>query len=164
MELVRPDIGLIFWMLLSFSAVLFILGKFAWKPIMAALKERENTIEDALLSAEKAKEEMARLQSDNEKIILEAKKERDALLKEARDIKDQIIAEAKSQATIEAEKLIENAKKSINAEKSAAMNEMKVLVSELSIDIAEKILTKKMDDKASYDDIINNAIDGLKLN
>ena len=164
MELVRPDIGLIFWMVLSFGIVLFILGKFAWKPIMASLKERENSIEDALLSAERAKEEMVRLKSDNEKIMIEARRERDLLLKEAKDIKDQIIVEAKKQAVIEADKLIENAKKTIESEKKAAMNEMKELVSELSINIAEKIIIKKLEDTSSYDGIINDAISGLKLN
>ena len=100
MELVTPGIGLIFWMLLSFSLVLIILKKYAWKPVLQMLKEREENIENSLKSAEKAKDEMAKLQTDNERILNEARKERDLLIKEAREIKEKIIFEAKSQASI----------------------------------------------------------------
>jgi F-type H+-transporting ATPase subunit b len=98
MELITPGLGLVFWMVLSFSMLLYILKKFAWKPILKALKERENTIDTALKSADKAREKMEQLKADNEKTIKEAKNIRDSLLKEARQVKDKIIVEAKQKA------------------------------------------------------------------
>src|SRR6476646_4623212 len=98
MELVKPSIGLIFWMVVSFSIILFILAKFAWKPILGMIKDREESIENALASAEKAKEEMKALQSSNERILAEARNERDAMLKEAREIREKMIADAKGLA------------------------------------------------------------------
>ena len=114
MKLVTPDFGLVIWMTLTFLTVLFLLSKFAWKPILKMISEREKTIEDALLSAEKAKEEMAKLTANNELLIKEAQAERDALLKMARDTKDQIINEARDKASKEAERLIEVARETIN--------------------------------------------------
>jgi len=164
MELVRPEIGTIFWMTLVFLTLVFILGKFAWGPIMKSLKEREDTITNALLSAEKAKEEMSKLQSDNQKILAEAKAERDLLLKEARDIKDKMITDAKGIASIEAAKMIENAKVAIESEKASAINQIKAQVAALSIEIAEKILTKELSDKKSYDDVMSKSLENMKLN
>jgi F-type H+-transporting ATPase subunit b len=164
MELVRPEIGTIFWMTLVFLTLVFILGKFAWKPIMASLKEREDSITDALKAAEKAKEEMSKLQSDNQKILAEAKAERDLLLKEARDIKDKMIVDAKGIASIEAAKMIENAKVAIESEKASAINQIKAQVAALSIEIAEKILTKELSDKKSYDDVMSKSLENMKLN
>src|ERR1035437_5839816 len=152
MELVKPEIGTIFWMSIVFLTLVIILGKFAWGPIMKSLKEREDTITDALKSAERAKEEMSKLQADNQKILAEARTERDLLLKEAREIKDKLIADAKGLASIEAAKLIENAKIAIESEKLSAINQIKAQVAELSVEIAEKILTKGLSDKKSYDD------------
>lgn len=164
MELVRPEIGTIFWMTIVFLSILFILGKFAWGPIMKSLKEREDTIADALKSAEKAKEVMSKLQADNQKILAEAKQERDVLLKEAREIKEKMIADAKGIASIEAAKLIENAKAAIESEKIAALNQIKAQVAELSIEIAEKILTKELSEKKNYDEMIGKSLDAMKLN
>jgi len=164
MELVKPEIGTIFWMSIVFLTLVFILGKFAWGPIMKSLKEREDTITDALKSAEKAKEEMSKLQADNQKILAEARNERDLLLKEAREIKDKIIAEAKGQASVEAAKLIENAKLAIESEKLSAINQIKAQVAELSVEIAEKILTKELSDKKSYDEVIGKSLENMKLN
>ncbi len=164
MELVRPEIGTIFWMTIVFLSILFILGKFAWGPIMKSLKEREDTIADALKSAEKAKEDMSKLQADNQKILAEAKQERDVLLKEAREIKEKMIADAKGIASIEAAKLIENAKAAIESEKIAALNQIKAQVAELSIEIAEKILTKELSEKKNYDEMIGKSLDAMKLN
>ncbi len=149
MELVTPGIGLIFWMTLSFGIVLFILGKFAWKPILKALKDREGSIQDALDTAKRTKEEMAALKSDNEKLLNQARAERDLMLKEARDTKDAIIAEAKNKATIEANKMIKSAREAINTEKMAAIAELKSQVATLSVEIAEKILRHELanDDK-----------------
>ena len=164
MDLVRPEIGTIFWMTIVFLSILFILGKFAWGPIMKSLKEREDTIADALKSAEKAKEDMSKLQADNQKILAEAKQERDVLLKEAREIKEKMIADAKGIASIEAAKLIENAKAAIESEKIAALNQIKAQVAELSIEIAEKILTKELSEKKNYDEMIGKSLDAMKLN
>ena len=164
MELVKPEIGTIFWMTIVFLTLVFILGKFAWGPIMKSLKEREDSISDALKSAEKAKEEMSRLNADNQKILAEAKSERDLLLKEARDIKDKMIADAKGIASVEAAKMIENAKQAIESEKMTAINQIKAQVAELSIEIAEKILTKELSDKKSYDEVIGKSLENMKLN
>ena len=164
MELVRPEVGTIFWMTLVFLTLVFILGKFAWGPIMKSLKEREDSISNALLSAEKAKEEMSKLQSDNQKILAEAKAERDLLLKEARDIKDKMIADAKGLANVEAAKMIENAKIAIESEKASAINQIKAQVATLSIEIAEKILTKELTDKKSYDELMSKSLENMKLN
>ncbi len=163
MELVTPGIGLLFWMLLSFSIVLWILKKFAWKPILTALDERENTIDEALKSAEKAKAEMAKLKADNEKIIADAKLERDNLLKEAREVKEQIIADAKTKAGEEAEKIIATAKENIENEKNAAINEIKNSIATLSIDIAEKILRQTLQDKAEQKKLVEQYLEDVRF-
>lgn len=164
MELVQVNPGMALWMLFSFLIVFLVLRKFAWKPILKALKEREESIEDSLKSAEKAKEEMAKLKADNEKIMAEAKSERDKLLKEAREIKDKIIAEAKTQASVEAEKLISAAKASIQSEKNAAISEMKDTIASLSIEIAEKILKETLKDPESQKKLIERSLEDIKLN
>lgn len=164
MELVTPGIGLLFWMLLSFAVVLFILKKFAWKPILKALKEREDSIKDALESAEKAKEEMAKLQVDNEKIINEAKSERDNLINEAREVKEKIINEAKTQATTEANKLIKQARINIQNEKAAAINEIKDQVAILSVEIAEKLLKQELAKDKKQEELINSLLKEIEVN
>lgn len=157
MELIKPEFGLIFWMFLSFLTVLFILGKFAWPMILKSLKEREESIANALDSARKAKEEMAALTADNEKLLMQARAERDSLLKEARDTKDSIIAEAKNKAQAEANKIMAQARDSINTEKIAAIAELKNQVAAMSIEIAEKILRQEL----SNDDKQRNLMEGL---
>ncbi len=164
MDLVTPDIGLIFWTTISFAILYFILAKFAWKPILGAVTEREKSIKDALSAAEKAKEEMANLKADNEKILNEAKLHRESLLKEAREIKSKIIADAESEATEKANKLIESAKTAIENEKSAAMKELKNTVVDLSLDIAEKLLSKELADKSKQVENIQDILDKSKLN
>ena len=164
MGLVTPDFGLIFWMTLSFLAVLFLLKKYAWKPILKSLKDRENSISDALESAEKAKDEMARLHSDNEKILQEAKTEREKMLADARDVKDKIISDAKSSANIEYDKIIVAAKAQIENEKAAAINEIKEQVVNLSIDIAGKILKKNLASDSSQKEFTNELLKDIKLN
>ncbi|HIE74479.1 MAG TPA: F0F1 ATP synthase subunit B, partial [Flavobacteriales bacterium] len=124
MELVTPEIGLIFWTTVVFSLLLVVLKKYAWKPILSAVDERNKSIEDALKAADKAKEEMLSLNADNERILMEAKKERDILLKEGREIKDNIIAEAKDKAKIESDKILITAKEQINNEKMKAITEL----------------------------------------
>ncbi len=158
MDLVTPGIGLIFWMIISFSIVLYILGKFAWKPILNALRARESSIEDALQAAERAKEKLARLQADNEKIMAEARLERDNLLKEAKHMKDQIIVEAREKAVEEAAKLLENARASIKNEKLAAIQEMKTQMAILATDVAEKIIKHKLEDNEEQKQLIDSLL------
>ena len=164
MDLVTPDIGLIFWTTISFAILYFILAKFAWKPILGAVTDREKSIKDALSAAEKAKEEMANLKADNEKILNEAKLQRESLLKEAREIKSKIIADAESEATEKANKLVESAKIAIENEKSAAMNELQNTVVDLSLNIAEKLLSKELDNKEKQVQNIQDILDKTKLN
>lgn len=164
MDLVTPGIGLIFWTTLFFLILLFILGKFAWPAILTAIKARNESIKQALDSAERAKEEMAKLQSDNQIILAEAKAERDAMMKEAKQLKDKIIAEAKEQATEEGRKLVANARESIQAEKKAAIEDLKSQVANLSLDIAEKILRKNLEDSKAQKELISTLIKEADLN
>jgi F-type H+-transporting ATPase subunit b len=146
MELINPGIGLIVWMTLAFAAILFILGKYAWVPILIALKARESTIHNALNSAEKAKEEMLKLKFSNEQLLLEAKNERDNILAAARKIKDSIIEESRVKATEEASRIIVSAKESIQNEKMAAITELKNQLADLSMEVAKKILRRELSD------------------
>jgi F-type H+-transporting ATPase subunit b len=164
MELVKPAFGLIFWMFITFGIIVFILKKYAWAPILKSLKEREEGIQNAIDSAKKAKEEMSALQSNNERIINEAKAERDKLLKEARDIKDSIIAEAKTKASKEAEKLMAAAREGINNEKMAAITELKNQVATLSLEIAEKILKEELSSKDKQKMLVKALLEDVNLN
>jgi F-type H+-transporting ATPase subunit b len=164
MELVTPEIGLIFWTIIVFSLLLIILKKYAWKPILTAVDERNKSIEDALSAADKAKEEILALNTDNERILIEAKKERDLLLKEGREIKERIINEAKDKAKLEAEKILTTAKDQIKNEKMKAIIELKNQVAELSIDIAEKILKYELTDKNKQKELITEALKSNDLN
>ena len=164
MELIRPSLGTIFWMSIAFFIVLIILRKYAWRPILSFLKERENSIQDALLSAQKAKEEMSKLIADNERIINEAKIERDKIIVEARELKDSIINDARNTATEEARKLIDTARGSIKKEKDAAINEIKEQIVTLSIDIAAKILQQKLTESAEQKEFIEKSLRDIKLN
>jgi len=162
--MVSPDFGLLFWQTLTFLIVLFILGKFAWKPILTSLKERESTIEEALGAAKKAKEEMQKLQSDNEKLLQEARLERDKILREAQTAANNIISEAKEKATHEGTRLIENARAAIHNEKQAALTEVKNLAASLSIEIAEKILKRELADEKAQKELVNEFIKEANLN
>ena len=164
MGLVMPNPGTIFWMLIIFGIVVFILKKFAWKPILNALKEREESIANALNSAEEAKKEVAGLKADNEKIIAEARKEKDIMLKEAKELKDKIIAEAKEKANLEAQKSIKHARQQIQTEKNAAINEIKKQVAELSVSIAEKVIKKELSNSGEQEKMVDGLIDDIKLN
>lgn len=164
MDLVTPGIGMIFWTTLFFTVLLIILGKFAWPAILSAVHARNESIRKALESAEKAKEEMAKLQADNEKILAEAKAERDAMMKEARNVKDKIIAEAKESASEEAAKLLKNARTAIRNEKASAITEMKEQMVHLSVEIAEKVLKHKLKDDKEQKKLVNKLIDDIDLN
>jgi F-type H+-transporting ATPase subunit b len=162
--LVSPDPGLFIWSTVAFLILFFLLSKFAWKPIVKALDERERSIEDALSKAEMAKAEMAKLISENEDLLKEARLERDSILKEAKEIKDQIINEAKDQAKIEGARLIEKAKDEITNQKLAAMAEIKNQVSSLSLAIAEKVLRKQLEDQDKQQALVNDLLKEVKLN
>jgi len=164
MELVTPSIGLVFWMLVSFGIVFFLLKKYAWKPILTMLKERETSIQDALDAAERAKQEMASLKSDNERILMEARNERDTLLKEAREIKDAIINEAKQKASAEAERLLKISRDNIHAEKTAAIKEIKNQVATLSIEIAEKVIRQQLSNDEKQKALVADLLKDVKLN
>jgi F-type H+-transporting ATPase subunit b len=164
MELVKPDFGLIFWMLLSFGILVFLLAKFAWKPILKALKEREQSIEDSLRSAEKARNEMANLKADNEKLLAEARNERDKILKEAREAKENIINEARGKASEEADRLIKIARESIHNEKMAAITDLKNQVANLSIEIAEKVIRQQLSTDEKQKALVAEMLKDVKLN
>ncbi len=164
MKLITPDFGLVIWMTLTFLTVLFLLSKFAWKPILKMISDREKTIEDALLSAENAKKEMARLTANNESLLREAQAERDAMLKIARETKDQIINEARTKASTEAERLIAIARESINNEKMAAVTELKNQVAQLSLQVAEKLVKQQLSSDEKQKELANTLINELKLN
>lgn len=164
MELVKPAIGLLFWMVLSFGILLFILSKYAWKPILNALRERETTIEDALNSAKRAKEEMMALTSNNENLIRQAKLERDQILKEAREAKDSIIAEAKNRAVSEGNRMIGIAKETIQNEKMAAIADLKNQVAQMSIEIAEKILRHELSNDEKQKSLMSKLLKDVTLN
>jgi F-type H+-transporting ATPase subunit b len=164
MELIKPDFGLIFWMSISFLTVLFILGKFAWPMILKSLKEREESIANALNAARKAKEEMTALKADNEKLIMQARAERDLLLKEARETRDTIVAEAKNKAQAEANKILAQSRETINNEKNAALSELKNQVAAMSIEIAEKILKQELSNDEKQKNLMENLIKDISLN
>src|SRR3990167_6579174 len=164
MELVKPEFGLIFWMVISFGLILLILKKFAWKPILNMLHEREAFIQNALDSAEKAKEEMKALQSNNEKILADARNERDQLLKDAREIREKMISEAKGIATKEGERMLTIARENIQNEKMAAITELKNQVATLSIEIAEKILKSELSSDEKQKSLVNTLLKDVNLN
>ena len=164
MDLITPDFGLFFWMLVTFILVFTILKKFAWKPIVQALKEREDNIRDGLENAENAKNELANVKVKSDKIISEAKIERDQLIKKGREIKEQIITEAREEAEVESKKILEAARKLIEEEKIAAINEIKVQIASLSVEIAEKILRKQLQDDNQQRELLHNLLDDLKVN
>jgi F-type H+-transporting ATPase subunit b len=164
MDLLTPHTGTLIWMLIAFSAVFFLLKKFAWKPILNALKEREESIDEALKSAEYARKEMESLQVDNAKIIEKAKRERDQILNEARNLKDDMINEAKLKASEEADKIVKNASEIIKGEKAAAIKEIKEQVATLSVSIAEKILQEKLSSDDEQKEIIDKYLRNIKVN
>ncbi|MGZ9677180.1 F0F1 ATP synthase subunit B [Flavobacterium sp. GNP001] len=163
MNLTAPE-SLIFWTSIIFIVFFILLGKFAWKPILSAVKGREDSINSALAAAETARLEMQNLTAENERILQEARSERDALLKEARDMREKMIADSKADAQAEGARMIEQAKTAIAAEKNAAMAELKSQVSTLSLSIAEKVLREELSNKESQTKLIENMLGDVKLN
>ena len=158
------SLGLFFWQSLIFIGLILLLKKFAWKPILDAVNEREEGIKNALLSAENAKKEMQNLKSDNEKLLADARAERDTMMKEAREIKEKMINDAKTEAQTVGQKMIEQAKASIESEKNAALAELKSQVSTLSLDIAEKLLKDELSNKEAQTKLVEKMLGDAKLN
>ena len=162
--LVSPDPGLFIWSTVAFILLFFLLSKFAWKPIVKALDERERSIEDALLKAEMAKEEMAKLTSENELLLKQARIERDEILKQAKELKDQIVSDAKTAAQTEGAKMIEKARLEIENQKISAMAEVKNQVATLSLQIAEKVLRNEFEDQNKQNTLVADLLKEVKLN
>ncbi|TQD40790.1 F0F1 ATP synthase subunit B [Haloflavibacter putidus] len=164
MDLIKPEIGLFVWQTVVLLILLFVLAKFAWRPILGSIRKREESINEALDSAKKARLEMENLQADNEKLLQEAREERDAILKEARQIKEKMIGDASDEADKKANAIIEKAQESIRTEKKAALAEIKAQVANLSIEIAEKVVKKELDNKQKQMELVDNMLNDVKLN
>ncbi len=164
MQLVTPGIGLIFWMLVSFSLVLFVLGKYAWGPIMKGIHQREDTIEKALEAANDAKKEMLQLKAGNEQLLRDAKDERDALMRDARKVKESILEEARVKANEEAARIMETARENIQFEKMAAINDLKNQIASISIEIAEKLIGKELENKKQQEQLTEKLLKEVKIN
>lgn len=164
MELLTPGTGLIIWQLIIFVGLFFLLKTFAWKPILASLKEREDSIQSALDAAEKAKMEMASLKSDNEKLLKESREERDRILREAREAANRLHDEAQAGAKKNADRIIEDAKAVIQTEKQAALRDVKAQVAMFSLEISEKLIKKNLTDDKQQKELIDTYMKDLKLN
>ncbi len=164
MELLLPGLGLVFWTLLAFIVVFFILKKFAWKPILESLKERETGIATSIASAETMKAEMAALKNENEAVLAQARDERAKIIKEAKDVSDKMIAEAKEKARVEFDRIVSEAQAAITQQKNAALIDVKNQVGNMVIEVAEKVLRRELSDKAVQENYIKELADGVKLN
>lgn len=164
MDLLHADFGLIFWTTVIFLIVFFILRKYAWRPIVNMLDEREQGIAESISSAERIKAEMSQMKSEHEHVLAEAKAERSKIIKEAKEAKDQIINEAKEQAKIEARKIVEDAQVAINNQKMAALTEVKNQVGNMVLEVAEKVLRKELSDKDAQEDYIKQLTSEIELN
>jgi F-type H+-transporting ATPase subunit b len=164
MELITPGLGLLFWMTLAFLMLVYILGKFAWKPILKALKERETSIHEALHAADKAREEMLQLKFSNEQLLQEAKNERDAMLNEARKVREKLIEEARVKAAEEGNRIIAGARETIQNDKMAAMTELKNQIAESSLNLAKFILKRELSDPAKQEEYVRQLLKEVKFN
>jgi len=162
--LLSPNPGLVLWMIIVFSCLVFLLRKFAWKPIINGLKEREGEIEGALRMAEETRAEMAKLKSDNDRLIAEARKERDEIIKEAKDASNRLIAQAKEDAQAQSARILDDARASIAHERDVMLAQVKKDVAGLSLEIAEKVLRKELSDKDAQQSYVNTLIADAKLN
>ena len=164
MDLLTPSFGLIIWTLLVFVIVFFILKKFAWKPILNSLSEREKNISDAILSTEKVKEEMKQLKNENEILLTKAREERAIMMREAKETRDKIITEAKEIARQETNRIIADAQGAINQQKMAAITDLKNQVGNLVIEVSEKVLRRELGNKEEQERYINQLADNIELN
>jgi F-type H+-transporting ATPase subunit b len=164
MELLTPGIGLIIWQTFVFLLLVWLLAKFAWKPILTSLKERETSIQSALDAADKARQEMARLQSDNEKLLRETREERDKILKEAREASNRMKDEAQAEARKAASKMIDDARAAIQIEKQAALKDVRIQVAMFSLEVAERLMKKNLSGDMAQKELVERFINELKLN
>ena len=164
MQLVTPDIGLLFWMLLSFGILFFLLRKYAWKPILNMVQKREDSIEQALKDAEKARQGVEKMQEENDRILGEARAEREKIFREAHEIKDKIISDAREQAVRDKDKIMNDARVSIEAEKNAAIREMRDVAAELSVQIAEKLIRRELSANQKQKELIGRLIEDIPIN
>ncbi len=162
--LVLPDIGLVFWNTIAFLVLLIVLGKFAWKPMLKAIAERESGIEEALLRADKMKAEIAAMQNENETLLAKAREERAGMIKDAKETADKMVSEAKDKAKQEYDRIISDAQLAITQQKNAALTEVKNQVGTLVVEVAEKILRKELSNKAEQESYIKQIAEGVKLN
>jgi len=164
MDLLTPELGLFIWTLLAFLIVFLILKKFAWKPILSSLNEREKGIADSIAAADRVKSEMASMQNENEKMMLQAREERSAMLKEAKDMRDKLVNDAKAQAQVEANKVIADAHVQIEQQKMAAMTEMKNQIGIMAVEVAEKILRKQLGSTDAQNSFAKQLVEDIQLN
>ena len=164
MNMLTPDIGLLVWQIVIFGLLFLILSRFAWKPITASLKEREDSIQGALDLAEKTRGEMAKLKSENEQILAQARAERDAMLRTAKDTADKIVAESRDKAVAEGQRMLEQAREAMQNERQALVSSMKKEVVNLSIEVAEKVLRRELADKASQQKLVQDLVTSSLLN
>lgn len=164
MDLLIPEFGLFFWTALAFLIFFFLLKKFAWKPILSALHERENSIADSIATAEKMKAEMSHMKSEHEMLLNQAREERTTMLREAKETKDKMINEAKDQAKEEASKIISEAREQIEQQKNAALIDVKNKMGALVIEVAEKVLRKELGNKEEHKNYIQTLANEIKLN
>lgn len=164
MDLLTPDLGLLFWQVIVFLGLFLILRAFAWKPITDSLHERENNIQSALDLAEKTRLEMTALKADNEKLLVQARTERDIILRGAKEASDKMIADSRDKAEAEGKRILEQARESMNNERQALIAQMKKEVVTLSIDIAEKVLRKELTEKSSQEKLVSDLVANAHLN
>jgi F-type H+-transporting ATPase subunit b len=164
MEIVSSGIGLILWMTLAFAVLIFVLRRYAWKPILHSLRERENTIDEALNMANTVREEMKDLKADNERLLVEAQEERTKILRDARKVRESIVEEARAKANEEANNIIENARERIEHEKMAAMTDLKNQIAAISIEVAEKILERELSEGNRQEEYIRKLINQANFN
>lgn len=164
MELLTPDLGLLFWQVVIFGLLFFLLSKFAWKPITQSLKEREDNIQGALDLAEKTRGEMAKLKAENEQILAQARIERDTILRGAKETADKLVADARDKAAVEGQRMLEQAREAMQNERQALVASMKKEVVNLSIEVAEKVLRRELTDKASQEKLVQDLVASSRLN
>jgi F-type H+-transporting ATPase subunit b len=163
MNLITPEFGLLFWQTITFLFLLLLLGRFAWKPIMSSLREREETIEGALRSAELARQEMTKLRADNERLLDEARAERDAMMRKAQQMADAIVEEAKNKAAAESNRIVEGARAAIQSERQAAIDDIRRQVATLSVDIAEKVIRRQINSDPQQRQLVDQFVKDIHL-
>ena len=164
MELLLPKIGLIFWTLIAFGVVFFILAKYAWKPIVGALKEREQNINDSILEAENVRKEMQNLKSENEELLAQAREERAKMMRDAKETRDRIISEAKEEARAEMTKIVADAQSVIHQQKMAAITDLKNQVGNLVLEVSEKVIRRELNNRTEQEKYIQQLTQNVELN